>query len=64
MGSADAELVIEAWRKNLIMKDTLKGMFKIPINALLDEQVHTGMMSRERWVKRERGKTKGNMPDI
>jgi hypothetical protein len=51
VGSAEAELVIEAWRKNLIVKDTLRGVFKIPIASLLDEQVHTGWYPLARPVK-------------
>eukprot|EP00026_Physarum_polycephalum_P005672 Phypoly_transcript_05707.p1 GENE.Phypoly_transcript_05707~~Phypoly_transcript_05707.p1 ORF type:complete len:577 (+),score=122.71 Phypoly_transcript_05707:118-1848(+) len=51
VGSADAELVIEAWRKNLIMKDTLRGVFKTPISTLLDEQVHTGWYPLSKPVK-------------
>jgi len=51
VGSSEAELHIEAWRKNLIMKDTLKGVFKMPISALLDEQVHTGWYPLTKPVK-------------
>lgn len=42
MPSQEAEFVVEAWRKNLILKDTLKGVLKLPISSLLDEQSHTG----------------------
>lgn len=51
VGSADAELVIEAWRKNIIVKDTLRGVLKIPISSLLDEQIHTGWYPLSRPVK-------------
>jgi hypothetical protein len=57
IGRPEADISIQTWRKNIIMKDKEKGRLTILVSTLLDEQVHTGWYPFEKPPKQKGDKS-------
>jgi hypothetical protein len=49
--NTNSELDIEGWRKNILFKDKLEGLVKLPVKDFLDEQVHSGWFTMNKPAK-------------